>query len=83
MDTPSDPVEGPLKWLDDGLPDLSGYNRRGLDLALPFDIRRYVDIPADSVSDLQKKEDSREMHMPNTNLKLQQTLWRQRMRMGV
>ena len=26
MDTPADPVEDPLKWLDDGLPDLSGYN---------------------------------------------------------
>ena len=24
MDTPSDPVEDPLKWVDDGLPDLSG-----------------------------------------------------------
>ncbi len=30
MDTPAHPVEDPLKWLDDGLPDLSGYNNRGL-----------------------------------------------------
>ena len=74
MDTPSDPVEDPLKWLDDGLPDLSGYNRREFDLALQFDIWRYVDILADSVSDLRKKEDSREMHhMSNTNFKLKET----------
>ena len=26
MNTPDDPVEDPLKWLDDGLPDLFGYN---------------------------------------------------------
>ena len=55
MDTPSDPLEDPLKWLDNGLPDLSGYNRREFDLALQFDIPRYVDILADSVSDLQKR----------------------------
>ena len=39
MDTPADPVEDPLKWLDDGLPDLSGYNNREFDLAMQFDIR--------------------------------------------
>ena len=46
MDTPSpsDPVEDLLRWLDDGLPGLSGYNRRELDLALEFDIQPYVDI---------------------------------------
>ena len=31
MDTPADPVEDPLKWLDDGLPDLSRYNNRSCD----------------------------------------------------
>lgn len=50
MNTPSDPVEDPLKWLDDGLPDLSGYNCQDFDLALQFDIRRYVDILAASDS---------------------------------
>jgi hypothetical protein len=38
MDTPSDPVEDPLKWLDDGLSDC-GHNHREFDLALQFDIR--------------------------------------------
>ena len=66
-------MEDPLKWLDDGLPDLSGYNHREFDLALQFDFQHYVDILADSVSNLQKKEDSREMHMPNTNLKSKET----------
>jgi hypothetical protein len=27
----------PLKWLDDGLPDLSGYNNREFDLAMQRD----------------------------------------------
>jgi hypothetical protein len=70
MNTPSDP-EDPLKWLDDSLPDLSGYNRQEFDLALQFDIRRYVDILADSVSDPRKTLDSRETatQMPHTKLK--------------
>ena len=58
MNTPDDPVEDPLKWLDEGLPDLFGYNRNEFDLALQFDIQRYVDILADSVSDPQKTSDS-------------------------
>jgi len=50
---PSDPVEDPLKcqWLDDGLPELFGYNHREFDPALQFNIRDNVDILADSVSD--------------------------------
>jgi hypothetical protein len=59
INTPSDPVEDPLKWLDDGLPELFGYNHREFDLALQFDIRRYVDILADSVSDPRKTSDGR------------------------
>ena len=38
MDTPADPVEHPLKWLDEGLPDLSGYGHQEFDPALQFDI---------------------------------------------
>ena len=60
MDTPADPVKDPLKWLDDGLPDLSGYNNQEFDLAMQFDIRRYVDILADSVSDSRKTSGGRE-----------------------
>ena len=59
MDTPADPVEDPLKWLDDGLPDLSGYNNREFDLAMQFDIRRYVDVLADSVSDSRRTSENR------------------------
>ena len=59
MNTPDDPVEDPLKWLDEGLPDLSGNNHTEFDLALRFDIQRYVDILADSVSDPRKTSDSR------------------------
>ena len=33
LDSPADPVEDPLKWLDDGLPDLSGFNHHDFDLA--------------------------------------------------
>jgi hypothetical protein len=49
MSTPDDPVEDPLKWLDDGLPDLSGYSHHEFDLALQFDIHRYVDILAECI----------------------------------
>ena len=59
MNTPDDPVEDPLKWLDDGLPDLFGYNHREFDLVLQFDIHHYIDILAESVSDPQKTSDSR------------------------
>jgi hypothetical protein len=59
MNIPSDPVEDPLKWLDDGLPELFGYNHQEFDLALQFDIRRYVDILADSVSDPRKTSENR------------------------
>ena len=58
MNTHDDPVEDPLKWLDEGLPDYFGYNRNEFDLALQFDIQRYIDILADSVSDPQKTSDS-------------------------
>ena len=58
MNTPDDPVEDPLKQLDEGLPDIFGYNRNEFDLALQFDIQCYVDILADSVSDPQKTSDS-------------------------
>jgi hypothetical protein len=59
------------------LPDLSGYNSQDFDLALQFDIRRYVDILAasDSVSDLRKTLGSRPgrettvTQMPHTKLK--------------
>jgi hypothetical protein len=70
MKTPSDPVQDPLKWLDDRLPDLSRCSRRDFDLALQFDIRNYVDILADSVSDPRKTLDSRETaQMTHTKLK--------------
>ena len=48
---PVDPEADPLRWLDDGLPDLSGFEHRYFDLAAQFDISRYIDILADSVSD--------------------------------
>ena len=44
-----DPEGDALKWLDDGLPDLSGFQHRYFDLATHFDISRYIDILADSV----------------------------------
>lgn len=73
VNTPSDPVEDPLKWLDDGLPDLFGYNHQEFDLALQFDIRRYVDILADSVSDPRNTSENRfgkvTVQMSHTKLK--------------
>jgi len=68
MDTPADPVEHCLKWLDEGLPDLSGYGHQEFDLALQFDIRRYIDILAD-VSDSQKTSESKEPETLLTKLK--------------
>lgn len=50
LDTPADPVVDPLSQLDDGLPDLSGYGKHDFDLALQFDIQRYIDVLADSVT---------------------------------
>jgi hypothetical protein len=47
--TSTDPENDTLKWLDDGLPDLSGFQHRYFDLATHFDISRYIDILADSV----------------------------------
>ncbi|KAF8879442.1 hypothetical protein CPB84DRAFT_1852114 [Gymnopilus junonius] len=58
LNSPADPVEDPLKWLDDGLPDLSGFDNRNFDLALQYDIRRYVDILADSASETQERMES-------------------------
>ncbi|KAF8227096.1 hypothetical protein L208DRAFT_1406036 [Tricholoma matsutake] len=49
--TPVDPEADPLRWLDDGIPDLSGFEHRYFDLAAQFDISHYIDILADSVSD--------------------------------
>jgi hypothetical protein len=46
--------------VDDGLPDLSEYNNRDFDLAMQFDIRHYVDILADSVSDPPRTSGGRE-----------------------
>lgn len=60
LSSPADPVEDPLKWLDEGLPDLSGFDNRDFDLALQFDIRRYVDILADSVSESQERTESQQ-----------------------
>jgi hypothetical protein len=51
LPAPVDPEADPLKWLDDGLPDLSGFEHRYFDLAAEFDISRYTQILADSVSD--------------------------------
>jgi hypothetical protein len=51
LPAPIDPEADPLKWLDDGLPDLSGSEYRYFDLAAQFDISRYIQILADSVSD--------------------------------
>jgi hypothetical protein len=39
------------RWIDDGLPELDGFEHRYFDLAALFDITRYIDILADSVSD--------------------------------
>ena len=47
---PVDPEADPLRWLDDGLPDLSGFEHHYFDLAAQFDISYYTDILADSVS---------------------------------
>jgi hypothetical protein len=69
MDTPADPVEHPLKWLDDGLTDLSGYGRQEFDLALQFDIRRYIDILADKVSDCERTSESKKPQTLLTKLK--------------
>jgi len=68
MDTPADPVEHPLKWLDEGLPDLSGYGHQEFDPALQFDIWRYIDILAD-VSDSRKTSESKEPETLLTKLK--------------
>jgi hypothetical protein len=46
---PVDPEADPLRWLDDGLPDLSGFKHRYFDPAAQFDISRY--IQEDSVSE--------------------------------
>ncbi|KDR66496.1 hypothetical protein GALMADRAFT_1155674 [Galerina marginata CBS 339.88] len=45
--SPADPGDDPLKWLDDGFPDLFGFEC--FDLATQFDIARYVQILADGV----------------------------------
>jgi hypothetical protein len=54
MGAPTDPVKDPLDWLDNGLPDLSGFENRFFDLTTQFEIARYVDVLADSVADKQK-----------------------------
>ena len=56
----ADPMDDPLKWLDDGLPDLSGFANWHFDLAMQFDIAHYVQILADSVSDseLERRTDA-------------------------
>jgi hypothetical protein len=69
MDTPSDPMENSLKWLDEGLPDLSGYGRQDFDLALKFDIQRYIDILADNASNCKKTSESKEPQTLLTKLK--------------
>lgn len=51
LSSPTDPENDPLRWLDEGLPDLSGFENRYFDLATQFDIARYVHILADSVSE--------------------------------
>jgi len=49
--TPVDPEADPLKWLDDGLLDLSGFKHHYFDLAAEFDISHYIQILADSIAD--------------------------------
>ncbi|KAG6806901.1 hypothetical protein H0H92_009651, partial [Tricholoma furcatifolium] len=49
LSIPIDPEEDPLKWLDEPLPDLSGFEHRYFDLAAQFEITRYVQILADSI----------------------------------
>ena len=73
MNTHDDPVEDPLKWLDEGLPDLFGYNHQEFDLALQFDIHRYVDILADSISHPRKTSDSRLLAVQIPHKKLNET----------
>jgi hypothetical protein len=48
---PVDPEADPLRWLDDGLPDLSGFEHCYFDLVAQFDISCYIDILAESVLD--------------------------------
>ena len=72
MNTPANLVQDPLKWLDDGLPDLSGYNNQEFDLAMQFDIWCYVDVLADSVSDPWRTSENREPE-PTRHSKLRDT----------
>ena len=51
---------------------LSGYNNREFDLAMQFDIRRYVDVLADSVSDPRRTSENREPE-PARHSKLRDT----------
>jgi len=48
LSAPVDLEADPLKWLDDGLLDLSGFE---FDLVAEFDISCYTQILADSISD--------------------------------
>jgi hypothetical protein len=60
--TQADPVQDPLKWMDSGLPEISGFENRFFDLATQFEISRYIDVLADSVSDKQKTTDNEDTH---------------------
>ena len=70
-------MDDPVKQLDNGLLDLSGFANQHFNLAMQFDIARYVQILADSVSDseLEKRTD--------THCRIfKQVLWLQRIVSG-
>ena len=49
--TPVDPEADSTKWMNDGPPDLSGFEHHCFALVAKFNISCYVNILADSVSD--------------------------------
>ena len=65
--TPADPIQDPLKWLDNGPPDLSGFENRFFDLTTQFEIGRYIDVLAESVSDKQKTMEGEGTHRRSHN----------------
>ncbi|KJA16151.1 hypothetical protein HYPSUDRAFT_71581 [Hypholoma sublateritium FD-334 SS-4] len=66
LDAPEDPMNDPLSWLDEGLPDLSSSNHRHFDLALQFEVGRYASLLADSVSDGERVRQTAKSHQKNS-----------------
>ncbi|KAF9527167.1 hypothetical protein CPB83DRAFT_856482 [Crepidotus variabilis] len=57
-----------LSWLDEGLPDLRTVKHHQIDLEAEFDIKRYLDILADSPSSSTTASlaPSQDIHLKNT-----------------